>query len=99
MSQQKKFESSISQTLTVMTKTVKLLHSEACAFKKTVPRHIEKRHRAALCGRRIRPFRHLQHLSTIGQQSEHQKKPGSGRQEAPKDAEEEDREKNGYITA
>ena len=37
MSQQTKFESSISRTLTVMAITVKRLHSEVCAFKERHP--------------------------------------------------------------
>ena len=37
-------------------------------------RHDGNRHRAAVCGHRISPVRHLQHLGTIRQQSEHGKK-------------------------
>ena len=71
----------------------------------TAPCRVENEHRAALSGRRIRPFRHLQHLGTIRQQSEHRKKAwfrtsdDPERQEATKNAKEEDREKSGYIAA
>ena len=56
-------------------------------------------------GHRLRLFLYLQHLGTVGLQSEHRKQDrfrtadDAERQEAPKNAEEKDRVKSGYIAA
>ena len=65
MSQQTKFDTSISRTPTAMVKKVKQLRLEACAIKE--PHSYKPR------VRRISLFWHQQHLGTIRQQSEHRK--------------------------
>ena len=70
---------------------------------RTAPRSVLKGLRAAVCGRPISLFWFLQHLDTIRQQSEHRKntqfrmEDDRERQEAPNDAENEDRGKSLYI--
>ena len=65
--------------------------------KSTTPHSVQNGHRTAIFGRLSILFRHRQHLGTVRQQSEHQQKPefriadDPVRQEAPKEAENEDR--------
>ena len=76
MSQQTEFDISVSRTLTIMVKKVKQLRIEACVRKEMSPvasRTDKRKLRAAVCERRISLSKHLQHLGTIRQQSDHRK--------------------------